>query len=398
MKGWIVNRVAKWLRGRDFIPTSITTYASATDLAGRAAMQLSVVYRCVDLISNSVAQLPIRIYDREKRLVDGSLSYVVNERPNNTINRYNFVKLLVSSMLLRGNAYAVIERDSMGEAIALRYVDSDNVTIKAVIGEEDGLTRDIFYVINGRAYEAINVLHLINYTYDGINGVSTIWHACNSLTIAKSSEDSAKSFFTGGCNVGGILTVNSMMSKEQKEKLKESWQDAFRPASGTPQGVAVLEGSMSYSPVTVKPAEAQLLESRQYNVVDICRFFGVSPTKAFDLTKSSYSTIEAESLAFLSDTLQPILARVECELQAKLLTQEQRQQFTISFDTTPLLRTDKSSLATYFSTMFNVGALSQNEIRRQIDLPPIAGGDRHYVQVNLMATGENNNSTGNGTE
>lgn len=396
MKGWLVNRVAKWLRGRDFIPTSITTFASATDLAGRAAMQLSVVYRCVDLISNSVAQLPIRIYDREKRLVDGALSYVINERPNSTINRYNFVKLLVSSMLLRGNAFAVIERDMRGEVVALRYVDSDNVTIKIVVGEEDGLTRDVFYVINGQAYESVNVLHLINYTYDGINGVSTIWHAVNSLTIAKNSEDSAKSFFAGGCNVGGILTVNSMLSKEQKEKLKETWQAAFRPSSGTPQGVAVLEGSMTYSPVTVKPAEAQLLESRQYNVVDICRFFGVSPTKAFDLTKSSYSTIEAESLAFLSDTLQPILARLECELQAKLLTIEQRQQFSISFDTTPLLRTDKSSLANYFSTMFNVGALSQNEIRKQIDLPPIAGGDKHYVQVNLMATGEN--STGNGAE
>lgn len=377
------DSLRKWVSKRSWSPTALVTYANYSTIAERQAMQLSVVYRCVDLISNSVAQLPLRIYDRDKRPVEGQLAYVINERPNNTINRFNFIRLMVSAMILRGNAFAVIERDGKGDVIALRWCDPDCVTIKVIIGEDDGLTRDVFYVINGKAYESINVLHLINYTYDGINGISTIWHACNSLQIATGSEESAKSFFTGGCNLGGVLTVNSMLNEEQKRKLKESWQSAFRPVTGTPQGVAVLEGSMQYTPITVKPADAQLLESRQYNVVDICRFFGVSPTKVFDLTKSSYSTIEAEALGFLSDTLQPILAKVECELCAKLLTAQQRQLYTITFDTTPLLRTDKASLASYFSTMFNIGALSQNEIRKQIDLPPIEGGDRHYRQVNL---------------
>ena len=144
---------------------------------------------------------------------------------------------------------------------------------------------------------------------------------------------------------------------------------------------------MDYVPISVKPQEAQLLESRKLNVVDLCRFFGVSPTKVFDLSKSSYSTIEAEALAFLSDTLQPFLAKIECELQAKLLSEEQRKEYDVKFDTTQLLRTDKNSLASYFSTLFNIGVLSQHEIRSMIDLEPIAKGDKHYIQVNLATNG-----------
>ena len=103
------------------------------------------------------------------------------------------------------------------------------------------------------------------------------------------------------------------LTGKQKVDLKTSWQTAFSPTTGTPNGVAVLEGNMDFQPITVNPADAQLLETRQFNVIDICRFFGVSPVKAFDLSKSSYSTVEATQLAFLTDTLSPLLEKIELE-------------------------------------------------------------------------------------
>lgn len=385
----IINRfLGEEERERKFTPTAVVTYAGSVPMSERGAMMLSVVYRCVDLISNSVAQLPIRIYDKQKRRVDNDLSYIVNERPNNTINRYDFIKLLVSSMILRGNAYAIVERDERMEVKALRFVNPDVVTIKTILSEDNGTVQEVFYQIGGKVYEAVNVLHLINFSYDGINGVSTLTHALNSLQIAQDSEATARSFFSGGCNLGGYIKVNGgLLDEEQKKELKNSWTSALGVQGGTPQGVVVLEGNMEYVPISVKPQEAQLLESRKFNVVDLCRFFGVSPTKVFDLSKSSYSTIEAEALAFLSDTLQPFLAKIECELQAKLLSEEQRKEYDVKFDTTQLLRTDKNSLASYFSTLFNIGVLSQNEIRSMIDLEPISEGDKHYIQVNLATNG-----------
>ncbi len=98
---------------------------------------------------------------------------------------------------------------------------------------------------------------------------------------------------------------------------------------------------MDFQPITVNPADAQLLETRAFNVVDICRFFGVSPVKAFDLSKSSYSTVEATELAFLTDTLSPLIEKIEEELERKLYKPSEKASIDVRFDTSALLRADK---------------------------------------------------------
>ena len=159
---------------------------------------------------------------------------------------------------------------------------------------------------------------------------------------------------------------------------------AFSPATGTPNGVAVLEGNLSFQTITVNPTDAQLLETRQFNVVDICRFFGVSPVKAFDLTKSSYSTVEATNLSFLTETLSPLLEKIELEFERKLYKPSEKDSIDVRFDTATLLRADKAALAQYYNTLFNIGVVSPNEIRKQLDLPAIEGGDNTFVQVNIQ--------------
>ena len=166
--------------------------------------------------------------------------------------------------------------------------------------------------------------------------------------------------------------------------MKTSWQTAFSPTTGQPNGVAVLEGNMDFKPITVNPSDSQLLETRQFNVIDVCRFFGVSPVKAFDLSKSSYSTVEATNLSFLTDTLSPLLEKIELEIERKLYKPSEKDSIDVRFDTSRLLRADKQSLASYYNTLFNIGVVSCNEIRKEIDLPYIEGGDSHFVQVNLM--------------
>lgn len=292
------------------------TYAGTPNLISEhKAMLLSTVYRCVDLISNSVASLPFEPYEvscdgYRKKLHKHPIYHILNYEPNERMTRFTFMKTLVSSMILKGNGYAYIERDKLGNVIRLDYLDADRVS--PVVDYTDNSIR--CYNVAGYkkpVVEPINMIHLLNFTYDGINGVSTLRSARGCLSSAYNAEQTASGFFTGGCNVGGILKVQGMLNEVQKQQLKSSWQQAFSPETGQPNGVAVLEGNMDFSPITVNPADAQLLESRQYNVIDICRFFGVNPTKVFDLTKASYSTVEAENLQFLNDTLQPILEKIE---------------------------------------------------------------------------------------
>ena len=141
---------------------------------------------------------------------------------------------------------------------------------------------------------------------------------------------------------------------------------------------------MDFKPITVNPTDAQLLETREFNVIDICRFFGVSPVKAFDLSKSSYSTVVATKLSFLTDTLSPLLEKIELEFERKLYKPSEKESIDVRFDTSRLLRADKQSLANYYSTLFNIGVVSPNEIRKEIDLPYIDGADNHFIQVNMM--------------
>ena len=131
-------------------------------------------------------------------------------------------------------------------------------------------------------------------------------------------------------------------------------------------------------------SDAQLLETREFNVIDICRFFGVSPVKAFDLSKSSYSTVEATQLAFLTDTLNPLLEKIELEFERKLYKPSERNSIDVRFDTSSLLRADKASQASYYNTLFQIGAITPNEIRKALDLEPLENGDKSFVQVNVQ--------------
>lgn len=364
------------------------SYGLGTNFTDHKAMLLSTVYRCVDVISDSVAQLPLEPFlvdkngYKEKFKVHPTYN-LLNKEPNPRMSRFTFMKTLIVSTLLKGNGYAYIKRDGKGDAIALYYIPADYVTI---VYDKLNPESPIKYQITGynKLIEDCNMIHILNFTYNGINGISTLTHARNALGLATDAEAHASGFFKGGANLAGILKVQSTLTTKQKTELKSSWQTAFSPQTGTPNGVAVLEGNMDFEPVTVNPTDAQLLETRQFNVIDICRFFGVSPVKAFDLTHSSYSTVEATQLAFLTDTLSPLLEKIELELERKLYKPSERDKVDVRFDTSVLLRVDKQSLANYYNTLFQIGVATPNEIRKELDMPAIDNGDNAFVQVNIQ--------------
>lgn len=351
------------------------------------ALLLSCVYRCVEVISDSVAQLPLEPYKIDSsgyklKFTNHPTYRLLNAEPNSRMTRFTFIKTLIVSTLLKGNGYAFIERDNLGNATALHYIPSDLVTIIPPKTLKDNVAYSVTGLSN--IIEACNMIHILNFSYDGITGISTLAHAKNTLGLSADSEAHASGFFKGGANLAGILKVQSNLTSKQKSDLKNSWQTAFSPSAGQPNGVAVLEGNMEFQPITVNPTDAQLLETRQFNVIDICRFFGVSPVKAFDLSKSSYSTVEATNLSFLTDTLSPLLEKLELEFERKLYKPSEKESIDVRFDTSRLLRADKQSLASYYNTLFNIGVVSLNEIRKELDLAAVEGGDNHFIQVNMM--------------
>lgn len=353
------------------------------------AMMLSTVYRCVDVISNAVAQLPIEIYEENnnsRKKVRNELSKILSTSPSKLYTRYTFLKTLVTHLLLNGNAYAKIVRKNgkILELIILNPNDvsiiNENSTIKyKVIGEPFNLTSE-------------EVIHLINNSFDGIKGVSTLTYAAGVLGAAQAQETHSTSFFKNGGNLAGLLKSKKPLNKQQKEDLASSWRTAFNSGDGSANGVVAIDADTEYQAITISAKDSLILEARQYSVIEICRFFGVSPVKAFDLSKSNYSNSEIAQLSFLSDTIAPLLEKIELEFERKLLLPSQIEKTHIVFNTTKLLRTDKDALSNYYSRMFQIGVYSIDDIRYDLNMENITNGNKHYVPVNLTDISKDNNT------
>ena len=366
---------------------SYGSYTGSSSALTSESMQLSAVYRCVDVIGDAVASLPLEPIKEDK---DGSkqvdrkhITYdLLNLSPNKIQSRFTLIKVLIGDVLLNGNAFVVIERDGNGNAINLQYLPPSEVTIYITTDRKQVAYKHKLY-----KYEipSENMIHLLNYSYDGIRGVSTLSHASLTTSTARSADKHAQGFFSGGANMSGILKVGGGLDDGQAEIIQNKWRETLNPETGNPNGIIVIEGDdMSFSPVSISPADAQMLQSRQFSVLEICRFFGVSPIKAFDITASSYNNIEQSNLSFLTDTLAPLLEKIENELNRKLFRPSERKIYSAQFDVESLLRADMATRAEYFSKMFNIGVFTSNDIRKKLNMKPIDGGDKAFVQGALL--------------
>ncbi len=344
----------------------------------RSAMSLSAVYRCVELISDAVAMLPIRV-KQGNAIVENHSLYKVFDQRDNLINKYNLIKLLIQSVLLRGNGFCYIERNGDGSVKSLRYLESGDVSIVY-----DKQANTLYYqcpIVTNKRIEPINMIHLLKNTYDGINGISVISYADGTLKLAKSAETSSENFYSKGGNLSGVLNVQGQLNAQQRQDIINNWNTAY---SGGGQGIAVLQGNMTYQPVQVNAHDAQLIEARQYNVKDIARFFGVSPSLLGDTTGSSYNSIEAEQQAFILHTVMPYVTLLENEFSKKLLKGTE-SDFKIDFDETYLLRADKAATANYLTSLVNNGIMTRNEARKQIGLEAVDGGDELIIAYTKIA-------------
>lgn len=365
-------------------------------------MLLSTVYRCVDLISDSVAVLPLKTYELDgdgfkKEAKSHPVYYLLDMEPNEDMTRYVFFKTIMASVLLTGNGYAYIERDNNLNVLQLIYLPSSQVSI-VWIQDKRGIMRKRYQVVGFKELvEPRDMIHVLNFSYDGIIGVSTLEHARQTLDISTSAEEHAAGFFKSGGSVAGILTVESgRVDKKQKDQIYQTWEERTNPVTGHPNGIAVLEGNMKYQPISISPRDSQFIESRQFQVIDMCRFFSVSPVKAFDLSKSSYSTVEATQLQYLTDTVLAVITKIELEINRKVFLPSERGRIIAEFDTSAILRADMTSEATYNREMYNAGAITPNEIRRKHGLSKLPDGDNAFIQVNMQTL--SNAVKGNGIQ
>ena len=367
-----VKPVEEEKRGLEYVKPFSDALLFGTSTAKQSAMSLSAVYCATNIISDAVATLPIQIKavnDNKRDILEKHPLYDVFS--GNLVNKYILIKTIIQSVILKGNAFVYIERN--GSTITgLRYLPAEDVQI--YYKKE---TKELYYqcgYIGKRRIEPKDMLHFLRYTVDGVTGISVMSYARRSLNIANQTENAAETFFSSGCNLNGILKVHTNLSDKQKEDIKASWGMAYN--GNNSGGLAVLQGNMDYQPISVSSQDAQMLESRHFSVEDIARFFCISPVLLGDLAHSSYSTVEATNLQFLSYTLNPYIVMIETELNRKLVSGD---NLRINLDETAILKTNKQETASYYSTLLNAGVLSINEVRKELGYNDVEGGDKHNI-------------------
>ena len=353
------------------------------------AMQTSAVYACVKILAETVASLPLHLYKKgkngKKELAEQHpLFSCLYEIPNEEMTSFEFREMMMSSVLLWGNAYARIIR-KQGHVTELWYLKPQNMVV-----ERDTQTGKIKYTYTDDVtnqtyvYKPNKVFHLKGLSYDGVKGISPIGQAREAVGLAIATEQYGAKFFGNGARPGGVLEHPGTL--KDPEKLRESWNKVYQGTRNSHK-VAVLEEGMKYHSIGIAPEDAQFLETRKYQVNEICRIFRVPPHLVGDLEKATFSNIEHQSIEFLQHTIRPWLVRWEQAIGRMLLDESERLLYFARFNVDGLLRGDYKSRMEGYAIGRQNGWLSANDIRQLEDLSDIPeedGGNLYLMNGNMV--------------
>ncbi len=361
-------------------------------LASANALNVATVYRCVNLLADKVASLPVQ-YMRKKGdmfVEDRSdrLHYLLNIQPCSYMSAVDFWQQVVRYMLLRGNAYIVPVYDFASMSVArLALVDPTTVAHDPVT--DTYTINDVYAGVSG-VFDESEVIHIKNYSLDGKTGISTIAYARVALDITSTGDQETLNRFANGGNVRGIVSNDSSVrgfGEYQDEELKKTATDLdSRFRNG--ERIVSLPGQVQFNPLSLSSTDMQFLETRKFSVREICRFFGVHPSFVFDDTSNNYKSAEMANVAFLTDTLNPILRKIEAELHRKLVAPSLCCKRKFQFDRRGLYACDLDSRIKYQTQTIAAGLYTVNEWRQEENKPAVEGGDVVLVSANLKSIEE----------
>lgn len=355
------------------------------------AMQLSTVFACVRLISETVGTLPCVVYRRENdqgKQADPEypLYYLLHDSPNADFTNVEYFERMTADLCLWGNHFSEIGRGVSGNIVALTGLDPSLVSVgRTTTGSIKYMYADPY--TGWREIPEENMFHVRGFgkTNDDVLGLSPISCARVSLDIAASSDAVAANTYKNGLRPSAYLSTERILTPAQREQERE-W--LYKMAGGLKNagGIPVLEGGYKLTGWSMNPADAQMLENRSFNVEDICRWFRVPPFMVGHTEKSTSwgSGLEQQGQGFATYTLRPYLARIESAIQKKLIPLKDRHLYLAEFNLEGLLRADSEGRAKHYSTALQNGWMNRDDVRAKENMGKIPGGDVYTVQSNLL--------------
>ena len=360
---------------------------SGASVTGETAMQLSAFYAGVRVTAQAIASMPIGVYDKTSdgsrvSVSTGEVHDLLKISPNRDQTPMEFWEGMVAWMVTHGNGYAYREK-SGNRTTALLPIPSTRIR-----PEIDKATGDLGYVIYDRGKREVlprdRMFHVKGFGHGGLVGLSAIEHGVESLSSAISTEESASTFFASGMSASGFLSSDNVLKPEQRAQLGKMMETYV--GSKNAGKIMVLEAGLTYSQIVMKPGDSQLLESRQFNIEEICRWLGVPPIIIGHAPKGQTmfgSGVEQIMLAWMQLGLNPLARRIEQRIAKQLIPPRERATRYVEFNREGLLQMDSASKQAFLSAMTSNGIMTRNEARAKLTLPAKPGADDLTAQTAL---------------
>lgn len=365
--------------------------ASTTPITNDTALQLSAVWACTKLISETVAGMPIVFYKKNPdgtRTRDDSfwLYKLLNTSPNRWQTGVEYNNTTTISESMNGNGYSLIQRGIGDRLVGLIPLMPTQMDVKL---QKDGAK--IYTYTNGEtttAFSERSIWHTMMMPSNGIVGLSPLRYASRAIGISTSAEDRVGSLAKNGFKPTGVLMYDKVLKPEQREQIRQQFSD-LQEGQGDP--LKVLEAGMTYQQISLSPKDVQLLESRRYSVEDIARFWGVPSVMINDTEAGTVwgAGITQIVEGFYKLTIRPYLQRREASIKKYLMTKEQRAEYDVEYDFSSLLRGDDTTRIKNAAASVSGGLATINEARKKLDgSPPVDGGDKVYLQQQMTPIDE----------
>ena len=364
------------------------TSGSGKSVTVQTAIQLSTVYACVRVISETVASLPLGVYEAtdegNQKAADHPLYRLLHDEPNTEMTSFVFREVMLAHLLLHGNSYSQIIRSGKNSIVGLYPLLPDHMDVDR---DSKGNLTYTYTTSDGKTVviKPTDVLHIPGLGFDGVMGYSPIALEKSAIGLGLASEEYGSKFFSNGARPSGILTHPNTVKNPRA--IRDSWNSAYCGSTNANR-VAILEEGMTFTPLSIPNNEAQFLETRKFQVEEICRIFRVPPHLVGDLEHATFSNIEHMSIDFAVHTIRPWLVRIEQAMNRALFSDQEKGKFYVQFNIDGLMRGDYKSRMEGYAIARQNGWMSANDIRQlenQNPIPAEEGGDAYLVNGNMIS-------------
>ena len=349
---------------------------------------MSTVYACVRVIAETIASLPLHVYQNQGegsvKAPEHPLYRILHDEPNTEMTSFILREVMLTHLLIYGNAYCQILRNGRSHILGLYPLLPDQMQVDR---DDSG---KLIYDYTTRESKVVrlrpeDVLHIPGLGFDGVMGYSPIALEKNAIGLGLAAEEYGSKFFSNGARPSGILTHPNTV--KDPKKLRESWNSAYGGSVNSGK-VAVLEENMSYTPISIPNSEAQFLETRKFQVSEICRIYRVPPHMVGDLEHATFSNIEHQSISFAVHTIRPWVVRIEQAMNRALFAEKEKGVFYVRFNMDGLMRGAYKERMEGYAIGRQNGWLSMNDIRGLENMNPVPeedGGNALLVNGNMVS-------------